>query len=79
MDKKKKIKITLKKVKGATGYEIMYATNKKFKKAKKITVKKPKATLKKLKKKKKYFIKARAINKNGKGAWSKVKKVKVKK
>ena len=77
--KGKKIKLTLKKVKNATGYEIQYATNKKFKKAKTKKVKKLKVTLKKLKKKKKYFIRVRAFNKTTKGAWSKVKKVKVKK
>ena len=77
--KGKKIKLTLKKVKNATGYEVQYATNKKFKKAKTTKIKKLKVTLKKLKKKKKYFIRVRAFNKTTKGAWSKVKKVKVKK
>ena len=77
--KGKKIKLTLKKVKNATGYEVQYATNKKFKKAKTKKIKKLTVTLKKLKKNKKYFIRVRAFNKTTKGAWSKVKKVKVKK
>ena len=73
----KKIKLTVKKVTNATGYEFKYSTNKKFKK--KLT--KTKLTsknvilLKKLKRKKKYFIKVRAYTTvNGKkvyGKWSK--------
>lgn len=65
------------------GYQIQYATNKKFKKAKKKTVKSTFVTLKKLKKKKTYFIRIRAYKiADGKkvyGKWSSVKKVKVKK
>lgn len=81
---KKKIKITLKKVKGASGYQVKYSTSKKFGKkvTKTVTSKKVKVTLKKLKAKKKYYIKARAYTKfygqKMYGKWSKVKIVKVK-
>lgn len=81
----KKIKVTLKKITNAQGYQIKYSTSKKFGKkvTKTINSKKRSVTLKKLKAKKKYYIKARAyITYNGKkiyGKWSNVKKVKVKK
>lgn len=80
--KKGKIKLTFKKVRGADGYEVLYATNKKFKKSKKVTVKAPKATLKKLKKGKKYFVKVRAFKRDASsqkvyGAYSKVVKLTV--
>ena len=81
--KKCKVKVTWKKVPNSMGYQIQYATNKKFKKAKKKTVKYTFVTLKKLKKKKTYFIRIRAYKiADGKkvyGKWSSVKKVKVKK
>ena len=71
------------KVKGAKGYQLQYALNKKFKKKKSIQTKKTKYIIKKLKKKKTYYIRVRAYKMNGKkkvyGKWSKVKKVKVKK
>ena len=81
--KKKKLNVSWKKVSGATGYEVQYATNNKFTKNKKtVTVKKNNVTLKKLKPKKKYFVKVRAYKKaNGNtyyGKWSKVIKKKVK-
>lgn len=80
---KKKIRCKIKKVSGATGYQIYYATNKKFKKKKKRNVKKTTFVLKKLKKKKTYYVKVRAYyEKNGKktySKWSKVKKVKIRK
>ena len=70
-------------VKGAKGYQLQYALNKKFKKKKSIQTKKTKYTIKKLKKKKTYYIRVRAYKMNGKkkvyGKWSKVKKIKVKK
>ena len=79
---KKKLNVKWKKVSGATGYEVMYAKNNKFKGKKMIKVKKNKATLKRLKSKKKYFVKVRAyktINGNTYcGKWSKVAKKKVK-
>lgn len=75
--KGKKINVTWKKISGATGYQLMSATNKKFTKNKKtVNAKKNRVTLKKLKSKKKYFVKVRAFKKvNGKkvyGIWSKV-------
>ncbi len=81
--KKKKLNVKWKKVSGATGYEVMYATNNKFTKNKKtVKVKKNKVTLKRLKSKKKYYVKVRAYKKaNGGtnyGKWSKVVKKKAK-
>ena len=71
------------KVKNADGYQIQYAPNKKFKKAKSKTVKPTSVTLKKLKKKTTYFVRVRAYKAaDGKkvyGKWSNVKKVKIKK
>lgn len=81
--KGKKVKLTFKKVSRAVGYQVKYATNKKFKKAKTKTSKKLTLTIKKLKKKKTYYFRARAYVLDGKtkkyGSWSKIKKVKVKK
>ena len=83
---KKSVKVTWKKVKGIKGYQIQYSTNKKFKKGNEIiTVKSTKstsATIKKLKSKKKYYVRMRTYKiVNGKkvySAWSKAKSVKVK-
>lgn len=81
--KGRKVKLTFKKITRAKGYQVKYATNKKLKKAKTRTTKKLTLTIKKLKKKKTYYFKARAYVLNGKakryGAWSKVKKVRIKK
>ena len=81
--KGKKIKVTLKKTTDAKGYEIRYCDNKKFNGYSKKTTTKTSYTIKKLDKNTKYYIKARAYVKNGSkklyGAWSKIKKVKVKK
>ncbi|MFR4318969.1 MAG: hypothetical protein ACLT2Z_05955 [Eubacterium sp.] len=84
----KKIKITLKKVIGATHYQVKVSTSKKFKGKKKVTitkiVKKSTSTIKikKLKSAKKYYVKARAMKKSGStviyGKWSKRKTVKIK-
>lgn len=71
---------------GATGYQIAYSTNKNFKGAKNVSVKKAATTKKvvsKLKKGKTYYVKVRAY-KTVKGkkqytGWSKVKQVAVKK
>ena len=72
-----------KKASNADGYQIQYALNKKFKKAKSKTVKSTSVTIKKLKKKKTYFVRVRAYKAvDGKkvyGKWSSVKKVKIKK
>ena len=83
---KKAISVTWKKVSGVNGYEIQVATDKKFKKNKKtVTIKKQKTTkttVKKLKAKKKYYVRVRTYKiVNGKkvySSWSKVKSVKTK-
>ena len=83
---KKAILVTWKKVSGVYGYEIQVATDKKFKKNKKtVTIKKQKTTkttVKKLKAKKKYYVRVRTYKiVNGKkvySSWSKVKSVKTK-
>ena len=78
--KGKKLVVKWNVVKGAKGYQLQYALNKKFKRKKSIQTKKTKYTIKKLKKKKTYYIRVRAYKMNGKkkvyGKWSKVKKVK---
>ena len=79
--KGKKVKLTLKKIENAKGYQIAYATNKKFRKKKLFTSKKMTVTIRKLKKKKTYYFKVRAYSSvNGKrkyGKWSNVKKIKI--
>ncbi len=80
---KKKMTVTFKKVSGAKGYEIVYATNSKFKSAKKITTKSVKTTVTKLNSKSTIYVKVRAykIDSTGKkvyGSYSSVKKVKIK-
>ena len=83
---KKAILVTWKKVSGVNGYEIQVATDKKFKKNKKtVTIKKQKTTkttVKKLKAKKKYYVRVRTYKMvNGKkvySSWSKAKSVKTK-
>jgi hypothetical protein len=76
--KKKVLLVTWKKAKGVTGYKIQYSMNKKFKKSKTKTVNKGSITtitIKKLKTKKKYYIRIRTYKKvNGKiyqSNWSK--------
>ena len=80
---KRKAKATWKKLTNISGYQIQYAPNKKFKKAKSKTVKSTSVTIKKLKKKKTYFVRVRAYKlvdgKKVYGKWSVVKKVKIKK
>lgn len=78
--KRKKAVLSWKRVSGADGYQIWYALNKAFKKAKKVTIKKGKTTKKTIKgirKGKKTFFRIRAYRKiEGKkvyGAFSKVK------
>ena len=82
---KKKIKVSWKKDKKASGYEITYSTKKSFKGKKTIVVKSNKTTskvVKKLTSKKKYFVKVRSYKQVGKtktyGAYSSVKTVKIK-
>lgn len=82
---KKKITVTWKKDKNVSGYQIKIATKKNFKGAKTYTVKSYKTykkVIKKLKAKKKYFVKVRAYKTVGKskvyGAYSAVRSCKVK-
>ena len=83
---KKAISVEWKKVSGVKGYQVQVATDKKFKKNKKtVTIKKQKTTkttVKKLKAKKKYYVRMRTYKiVNGKkvySAWSKIKTVKTK-
>ena len=83
---KKAISVEWKKVSGVKGYQIQVATDKKFKKNKKtVNIKKQKTTkttIKKLKAKKKYYVRVRTYKiVNGKkvySSWSKVKSVKTK-
>ena len=83
---KKAISVEWKKVIGVKGYQVQVATDKKFKKNKKtVTIKKQKTTkttVKKLKAKKKYYVRVRTYKiVNGKkvySSWSKVKTVKTK-
>ena len=74
--KKSSAKITLKKIKNADGYVVKVGTSKKFANSKTVTTKKEVANVKKLKKSKKYYVKARAykvVKKSKKyGAWSKI-------
>lgn len=78
------LKVTYKKVSGATGYQITYATNKNFKSAKTkyVSAKYGSATIKNLAKNKRYYVRVRAYKTiNGKrymGLGSSVKSVKVK-
>ncbi len=83
---KKAITVSWAKISGVKGYQIQFATDKKFTKNKKtVTVKKQKTTsktVKKLKAKKKYYVRVRTYKvvnkKNVYSAWSKVKSVKTK-
>ncbi len=86
-DKKKQVTVKWEQIKYISGYQIQYAYNKKFTKS--VKQKKVKASaistkIKKLKKKKTYYIRIRAFRRlngsdNEYGEWSKVKKIKVKK
>ena len=75
----KKVSVTFKKVTGAKKYQVQISTTKKFKKVLvKKTVKKVKVTItnKKLRNKKKLYVRVKAV---GAKKWSKVKKIKIKK
>ena len=82
-NKKKSLTVKWRKVKGVKGYQLRYATNKKMKKAKIITITKNKLVIKKLAKKKYYIqVCAYKVGSNGKkvkGKWSAKKAIKVKK
>ena len=81
--KKKRVSLKWRKVIKAKGYQIQYALDRKFKKSGKIKkTAKVSYIIKKLKKKKTYYIRVRAyVINNGKkvyGSWSKTKKIKIK-
>ncbi len=83
---KKKLTLNWKKISKATGYQVQVATDKKFKKIKKsVIISKNKTlstTIKKLKSKKKYYLRVRTYRKVGGkkvySKWSSVKNVKTK-
>lgn len=82
--KAKTMTVTWKKDLTVTGYQIQYATNKKFTNAKTIKIAKAsttKKTISKLKSKKTYYVRIRSYKKSGSnniyGAYSLVKKVKI--
>ena len=86
--KGKKLQITWKKNAKAAGYQVQYAASSKFKNAKSVTIKNAKttkATVKKLKKGSKYYVRVRAYAYPAKGStklyskWSNVKKAVIKK
>ena len=79
--KKQAVTVSWKKISGAAGYQVCYSTSKKWKGKKQKLTRSNKLTVKKLKKT--YYIRVRAyrINGTGKiyGAWSKTKKITIKK
>ena len=82
----KKVKISLKKIKGATAYQIQISKNKKFKQillTQKVKKYKFHLKSKKIQNRKKLYLRARAIRQVKKriyyGKWSKKKKIKIKK
>ncbi len=80
--KKKTVTLKWQKIDNVDGYQIQYALNKKFTKSLKVKKAKPTATsikLKKLKKKKTYYIRIRGYKGSEYGQWSNIKKVKIKK
>jgi minor extracellular protease Epr len=78
------MKVSWKKVSGASGYQIRYSTKKSMKGAKKKNASKKYSskTIGKLKSKKKYYFQVRAYKKSGNqtayGSWSSMKNKKVK-
>ena len=85
MKNPKKITIKWKKVKGVKGYQVQYALDKDFTESVKTkSLSKTSLTVKKLKKKKTYYVRVRSYvkdsnNKKVYSKWSKAKKVKIKK
>lgn len=81
--KGKKVKVTYKKIKKVSGYQIRIGEGKKFRGYWNKNTKKTSYIFKRLDKNTRYYIKVRAYVKNGKkkiyGPWSKAKSVKVKK
>ncbi|MEE0531949.1 MAG: Ig-like domain-containing protein [Anaerostipes hadrus] len=77
--KKKKIKVSYKKVIEGVKYQIQYSVKKNMKSSKIRTTKNTQYLITKLKSKKKYYVRIRAINNQGRfGAWSQIKHVKTK-
>lgn len=83
--KKKKLKVTWKKIKGINGYQLQCSLKKNFKKSKVVNINKASTTsttIKKLKKKKKYFVRIRTYKTVSKkkyySSWSKPKAKKTK-
>lgn len=83
--KRKTVTVRWKKVRNANGYELQYGRNKNFRKSKTKKKRMTRTTfsIKKLKRKKVYYVRIRAYKLNGKkkiyGKWSKTKKIKIKK
>lgn len=80
----KKMKVQIKGVSGAKGYEIRYSTNSKMKSSKYTTVTSKSKTISKMKKNKTYYVQVRAYKKDSAGkkvnsSWSKTKTIKIKK
>lgn len=76
---KKQLTVKIAKVKNAKSYKVQVSTDKKFKKN--VTTKTTKSTsltIKKLKSKKKYFVRVQAVSGKTTGTYSVVKNVKVK-
>lgn len=63
----KKIKVTVKKVSGADGYQIQYSTKSNMKSAKTVTSSKTTTTISKLSKGKKYYVRVKAYKKDSTG------------
>ncbi len=81
--KKGTVTASWKETAGVKGYQICYSTSKKWKGKKQKLISKNKAVIKKLKKKRTYYFRVRAYRLEGRkkvyGAWSSVKKIKIKK
>ena len=81
--KKRTVTVSWKKVKITAGYQICYSTSKKWKGRKQKLSRKNKVTVKNLKKKKTYYFRVRAYwfddEREVYGAWSKTKKITMKK
>ena len=81
--KKQSVTVSWKKVSGAAGYQICYSASKRWKNKRQKPIRKNKFTVKKLKKKKTYYFRVRAYRMNGVkkvyGAWSKAKKITIRK
>ena len=79
-----KMTVKLKKISGASGYQILYSTSSKFAGGKTKNTAKTSLTISGLKKNKTYYVKVRAYKKDSKGkkvygAYSKAKKIQIKK